>query len=166
MEEEKSIDPTAASNAIENSIENKKLQISFSDNMWGSIDAIRENSKKGVMILEGLSNFSKGFHRSYEIYSSNLTKALEHFEKDVMKYNCLDTTTIWMSSLCSEMRNMINNMKIKISEFDDLIYLPLVSFTKHYVDQNKKWIDDSKKYINEVEVARRSVIKSQSSYQK
>lgn len=94
MEEEKSFDTTAASSASESSPDSKKMQISFSDNMWGSIDAIKENSKKGIMILEGLSNFSKGFHRSYETYTANIVKALDQFEKDIMKYNCLDTTTI------------------------------------------------------------------------
>ena len=166
MEEEKSFDTTATSSGSESSSEIRKSQISFSENLWGSLDAIKENSKKGALILEGISTFSKGFHRAYENYSLNITKALDHFEKDMLKYNCLDTTTIWMSSLCSEMRNMINNMKLKVSEFDDLLLLPLTSFSKHYVDQNKKWIDESKRYISEIETARKQVLKSQSTYQK
>lgn len=64
------------------------------------------------------------------------------------------------------MKNMVKHMKQKISEFDDLLYLPCISFTKSYVDKNKRWIDESKRYISEVEAARRQVQKARMTYEK
>ena len=110
--------------------------------------------------------FQNNYHRAYENYALGIAKALDHFEREMLKYNGLDTTTIWMSSFCSEMRNMVKDMKQKISEFDDLLYFPCISFTKNYVDKNKRWIDESKRYISEVEGARRQVQKARTIYEK
>ena len=66
---------------------------------------------KGANILNGVINFSRSFHRAYETYALSVSKAVDLFEKEMLKYNTLDTTTICMSSFCSEMRSMIENMR-------------------------------------------------------
>jgi hypothetical protein len=82
----------------EESEESKRNQIDFGTHLWGSVDAIKENVKKGANILEGVINFTKSFQKAYEVYSQTISKALEVFERDMLKYNTLDTTTICMSS--------------------------------------------------------------------
>lgn len=82
----------------EESEESRRQQIDFSSNLWGSVDAIKENVKKGANILEGVINFTKSFQKAYDTYSQTIGKALEVFERDMLKYNTLDTTTICMSS--------------------------------------------------------------------
>lgn len=74
--------------------ESKKKQVCFSENLWGSLDAIRDNAKKGHSILEGVINFTKSFNKAFENYGLAISKALDVFERDMLKYNTLDTTTI------------------------------------------------------------------------
>jgi len=108
MEEEKGgQDPKIEDEDVEENEEARRKQISFPENLWGSLDAIRENAKKGAHILEGVVNFSKCFEKAYETYGLTISKGLDVFEREMLKYNTLDTTTICMSSFCSEMKNMI-----------------------------------------------------------
>lgn len=165
MEEEKGEEHDPQPETEENEEVNQE-QVSFPDNLWGSLESIRENAKKGTNILEGVIAFAKNFHRSYESYAANISKGLEGFEREMLKYNTLDTTTICMSSFCSEMKNMLDTMKTKAAEFDELIYNPSILFTKHYVEQNRKYLDDAKKYLAEIEAARKQVEKSKLKYEK
>ena len=91
-------DPQKLSESVE-SQEDKNRQVSFAENLWGSLDAIKDNAKKGANIMEGVLNFVKSFHRNYNIFTIGMYKALEVFEREMLKYNSLDTTTICMSSL-------------------------------------------------------------------
>jgi hypothetical protein len=169
MEEEKehpSEEHTREEEEEEENEETKRKQISFPDNLWGSLEAIRDNAKKGTNILEGVINFTKSFKNAYDHYGLALLKALEVFEREMLKYNTLDTTTICMSSFCSEMKNMIGDMTERVGLFDELIHNPSVLFTKHYIEQNKKYIDESKHYISEIDSARKHVEKSKQKYHK
>lgn len=136
MEEEKGA-PESPTIEDEEDEEAKKEQVSFSTNLWGSVDAIRENCKKGINILEGVTQFTKSFQKAYENYGLAISKSLDVFEREMLKYNTLDTTTICMSSFCSEMKNMVEDMREKAAEFDELLYNPSVLFTKHYEEQSK-----------------------------
>ncbi|CAI2381472.1 unnamed protein product [Moneuplotes crassus] len=163
MEEEKvSTAPTARDD--EENEEFMRKQIDFPLNMWGSLESIRENTKKGANILEGVINFTKTFHKAYDTYQSTIEKALEIFEKEMLKFSTLDTTMICMSSFCAEMKNMLSDMKNKLDEFDDLLYHPSQLFVKHYQGQSKKYYDISKKYLQEVEAARQQANKAKDRY--
>lgn len=93
MEEEKTGEPPALEGE-EDTEETKGDQINFADHLWGSLDAIRENAKKGTNILEGVITFSRSFQKAYENYGLAISKALDVFEREMLKYNTLDTTTI------------------------------------------------------------------------
>lgn len=98
-EEEKAGDSTTEESLdVHETEQEREKQISFADHLWDSLDSIKENGKKGTNILEGVINFSKSYHRAYETYALNISKALDVFEREMLKYNSLDTTTICMSS--------------------------------------------------------------------
>ena len=58
MEEEKIIEPHT-NHEEEESEEAKKKQVSFPIHLWGSLDSIKDNTKKGANILDGVINFTK-----------------------------------------------------------------------------------------------------------
>ena len=159
MEEEK-ISEVEARHEEEESEEFKKKQIDFPLNLWGSLDSIKDNTKKGANILDGVINFTKSFHRAYDTYYQTVEKSLGVFEKEMLKYSTLDTTMICMSSFCAEMKNMLADMKSKIEDFDDLLYNPSVLFAKHYVEQSRKYQETSRKYLQEVDAAKQHVAKA------
>ena len=163
MEEEKLVRPTPEQEDEENE-EVKRKQIDFPLNLWGSLDAIKENAKKGANILDGVITFTKTIHKAYDTYQKTTESALEIFEKEMLKFSTLDTTMICMSSFSSEMKNMLIDMKEKLEEFDYLLYNPSILFMKHYQDQSKKYQEIARKYIQEVEAARHQVSKAQKKY--
>lgn len=146
--------------------EEKAKSISFADHLWGSIDAIKENIRKGGNILDGVITFGKSFHKAYENYALAISKAIDVFEKDMLKYNSLDTTTICMSSFWSEMKNMIEDMRNKCEQFDEILYNPSVMFSKHYIEQNRRYLDEAKKYLTEIDYAKKSTEKAKKKYDK
>jgi hypothetical protein len=64
------------------------------------------------------------------------------------------------------MKNMIEDMREKAAEFDELLYNPSMLFTKHYVEQSRKHLDEGKRYLAEIEAARKQVIVSKRTYEK
>ena len=152
MEEEKQ--PVVDSPMQEDTQEYKERQIDFPLNLWGSLEAIRDNSVKGAYVLDGVITFTKSFHKAYEVYESSINKALGIFEKEMLKFSTLDTTMICMSSFSTEMKNMLQDMRDKIDEFDDLLFNPSRLFFQHYQDQTRKYYDISKKYLQKVELAK------------
>ncbi|CAI2372768.1 unnamed protein product [Moneuplotes crassus] len=142
----------------------RRKQVDFPLNMWGSLEAIKENSKKGANICDALINFTKTFHRAYDTYRSTLEKSLKIFENEMLKFCTLDTTMICMSSFSAEMKNMLSDMRGKLDEFDDLLYIPSLVFTRKYQAENKQHYDHSKKYLQEIDAARREVKKTRERY--
>lgn len=61
---------------------------------------------------------------------------------------------------------MIEDMRDKTSQFDELLYNPSVLFSKHYVEQNKKHLDDAKQYIADIQAAKKQVATAQAKYEK
>ena len=119
---------------------------------------------KGSNILNGVINFSKTLHKAYESYALSVSRAVDVFEKEMLKYNTLDTTTICMSSFCSEMRNMIETMRNKCKQYDELLYNPSVMFNKHYVEQNLGCLEDADKFSSQVELSKKNVVKAKRRY--
>ena len=62
------------------------------------------------MILNQTIIINTNFHRAYENYALGISKALDHFEQEMLKYNWW-SSTIWMSSFWSEIRNLVGDMK-------------------------------------------------------
>lgn len=62
------------------------------------------------------------------------------------------------------MRSMVEQMRAKAAEFNELLHYPIVGFIKHYNEQNKRAHDDAKRYISEIDAAKRQINKSKDKY--
>ncbi len=91
---------------VKQSIEQLK-SFSFEEDLWDSLHAINDNSKRGAQLLYGLSHYCRNSVKALNTFAHSMQKANDVFERDMLKEKGLDTTTI-----------AITNLKIA---FDDIV---------------------------------------------